>query len=219
MSTSILKRLQAKLRSQGGFTLTEALVTLIIAGIVIAAASTGLAFATRQYSGSMEVSQAKVLQSTLKTVIENELSNTENVELGEKVANAGAGGPYTVSTFMGLNYGETGSYGMLSAYDSSIPSHLDQEVSNGEIAYKFVDPTTNAVTWKPLLGKKAYPEGLTASVDVKYFSGLNALGDPDESSPQRFRVILTIYDSSDKALLTDEFDVVPYNHIDDGLSA
>ena len=214
MSTSILTRLNAKLRSQQAFTLTEALVTVIIAAIVIGAATTGIAFATKQYSASMEISQAKVLQSTLKTIIENELSNTTNVECGEKLDGAGAGGPYAVNTFMGLNYGEHGSFGMLAAYDSS----TNQQVSRGEIAYKFVDSTSGDVTWKQLIGKRSYPEGLTASVDVKYYRGLDDSGNADPSSPQRFRVTLVIYDSSGKALLTDEFDVVPYNHVEDGLS-
>ena len=77
VSRSALSRLRRKLRGSGGYTLAEGLVALVIFLLVSGGMVDGVRFASEQYRKSMELSEARVLCSTLTNVIRGELSNTD----------------------------------------------------------------------------------------------------------------------------------------------
>lgn len=178
-----------------GFTLVEALVTLMIVALVAAAVSTGIAFAVRQYSESMETSQAIVLMSTLKDTISNELAITENVELGAE----GDDGSREVESFFSAYYGTRDGFSEFKL--------LNESGGFGELALGASD---DASTWKKLVSSRSYPKGLGANVQVRYYE---AEGE-GSSVPARFVVKLELGNAEKGAMYQEEFDVVPYNKVD-----
>lgn len=76
-------RIERMLRSQGGFTLGELLVTVIIVGLVTCLLATGATLATTQYTRSMALSESFMLYSSLEQVLDNELTYTQTI-YGEK---------------------------------------------------------------------------------------------------------------------------------------
>lgn len=63
-----------------GFTLTEALATVIIVGLVTSILAGGIALATRQYTQSMSNSEAQMLYSSLQKILDTELRFTGTIE-------------------------------------------------------------------------------------------------------------------------------------------
>ena len=186
------------LHSQRGYSLTEAIVTLMLVVLVTAAMSTGVAFAARQYSNSVQISQAKVLESTLKNVIENELQITRNdIELGATVPGS-LGTEYTLERFYSVNYGLNDS---LSRFET-----LGGE-SYGEIVL-----ASNESKLK-ILPSSTYPRDLGASVDVScHFSPMS--GSPEKYQLDYFHVTLTVATREGTELIKDGFDVVPFTKIE-----
>ena len=65
--------MRRKLRSKGGFTLTELLTAVAILGLIAAALEVGLPTAVRAYRQVTASAEAQVLCSTLSTAIADEL--------------------------------------------------------------------------------------------------------------------------------------------------
>ncbi len=68
-------------RATQGYSLAETLVALLIVLLLTSGIATGMAFAARQYKNSMIDSGARTLGSTLMTILQNELGNTNEVTL------------------------------------------------------------------------------------------------------------------------------------------
>ena len=143
-------------RSNRGFTITEALATIIIVGLVTSILASGIALATRQYAISMATSESQMLYSSLQRVIDTELRYTDKiyVENGEVVgfdsthyyAKGNTLTPYLCVTDDDDKVKDGGGYGKL-----AFASSRDEEA------------LTN-----PLLGSGSYNYGLEASVSITY---------------------------------------------------
>ena len=160
--------------------------------LVAAATSTGIAFATRQYTESMETSQSVVLMSTLKSSISNELAITRYAELGEGADD----GSREVVRFFSTNYGTKSGYSEFKL--------LNENGGFGELALGSGDVSS---TWKKLVSSKSYPEGIGARVEVRYHDSSGA----DPIVPARFEVKLAVGNAGQGTLLEEDFEVVPYN--------
>lgn len=66
-------------RQAAGFSLTEALATLVIVGLVTIMLASGIALATRQYTNSLASSQSQMLYSSLQQILDTELRYTSEV--------------------------------------------------------------------------------------------------------------------------------------------
>lgn len=66
--------------AQGGFTLVENVVSLIVVGIVIVAIAAVLMFSSTMVAHQQAVSNAQTLASTVKTSVEGTLRSAENIE-------------------------------------------------------------------------------------------------------------------------------------------
>ena len=80
---TIIMNIRRKARWRRGYTLAETLITVLLVGIVSMGVATAMAFAGRQYRASLMASDAKVLCSTLTSVIQSELSNTPKIRLAD----------------------------------------------------------------------------------------------------------------------------------------
>lgn len=71
------------LEQSAGFTLTEALTTVIIVGLVTTILAGGIGLATEQYTQQMRNSEAQMLYSSLQKILDNELRVVEQFEYDE----------------------------------------------------------------------------------------------------------------------------------------
>ena len=178
------RRLKERLKSKRGLTLGETMLAMLILILLSGAMATGIMFASDHFSKSMIRSESKVLYSTLENVIKNELANTKTVELGA----ARADGSRELTRFFSQNY---------AAHDALSSFMVFPEGrAYGELALG------SELEVNKLLSSSAYTYGLGASVDVSYFT-----------SPEHFRVNLTIYNKDGISLISEPFDVVPLNKV------
>ena len=70
-----------RLKGQCGFSLAESLFVLLLLSMVSSAMLAGVLFAPRQYVRSMELSQSRILSSTLRSAVSTELSNWEVISV------------------------------------------------------------------------------------------------------------------------------------------
>lgn len=73
------ERALAARKQAAGFTLTEALATLIIVGLVTTILASGIGLATNQYTKSMSNSEAQILYSSLQKILDTELRFTKTI--------------------------------------------------------------------------------------------------------------------------------------------
>ncbi len=71
-----VRKAKLRARATAGFTLTEALATVIIIGLVTATMAGGVALASKQFTRSIAHSQAQQLYSSLAQTIDNDLRYT-----------------------------------------------------------------------------------------------------------------------------------------------
>lgn len=176
-------------RSERGFTITEALATIVIVGLVTSILASGIALATRQYAISMATSESQMLYSSLQRVIDTELRYTDKiyVENGEVVgfdsthyyAKDNNSTPYLCVTDDDGKVKEGGEYGKLA----------------------FASGRGKEALTNPLLGSGSYNYGLEASVKITY-------------AEPYFTVKLSISNNGGKTTLVDEsFSVRSMNNI------
>ena len=67
-------------RRKAGFSLGEVMVALLIVSLLSMSIATGVAFGMRQYNKAVANSEARILCSTLTSVITDELSNARNFD-------------------------------------------------------------------------------------------------------------------------------------------
>ena len=97
-------------RNRQGFTLAESLLAVLLLALASTGMAVGAAFAARQYTASIAASEAKILSSTLRSAISNELSNGRNFHLENGF----------LTDFISQNYGPSGSAGGFSEADGKI---------------------------------------------------------------------------------------------------
>ncbi len=68
-STTIIDKFKNKVKGKGGYSIAEALMCVLILLLVTEAMTGGIRFAMTQYGRSMELSQARILTSTLENKI------------------------------------------------------------------------------------------------------------------------------------------------------
>lgn len=68
---------QHKLRRKTGYTLAESLIAILLIALISMGLATGVAFGVRQYNNSVTRSEARILCSTLTSVITDELSSIQ----------------------------------------------------------------------------------------------------------------------------------------------
>ena len=74
------------LQQTDGFTLTEALATVIVVGLVSAGLATAVTVGSQQFSRSMAMSESRVLCSIIEQDMKNDLTYATNIVWGEKSA-------------------------------------------------------------------------------------------------------------------------------------
>ena len=199
---------QFAVRARSGFTLVEMLVTLAVVSMITVLLATGVSFAMNQYANTKSLSEAKILHSTLKSIISNELATTEEITLGA----ASEQGGRVLDSFHSKHYSaesadeqgaganKAGSQFKIIGADSS----SGDSSAYGEVALGAGDDQSK---WVPLLSSAAYPYGLGAKVRAVYY-------DKTASRPSFFRVYLTIANAAGDPVVDESFDVSPYNGID-----
>ena len=195
-----LNRLRNKLESRKGFTLVEMVVTLAIVVLVTLVVGTGMAFAATEFARSMELSEAKVLQSTLSNTIGNELTATNAIHSASKTVTGSVGGKdhtvYTLGTYFSKSFGDN--------------CELEPMKDGAPASYGQIYQVDSEGGGKqPLLSNSTYTRGLQASVSVEYADG------PNEPVNGRFSVTIGIYNERGDLLIEDTvFDFIPYSKPD-----
>lgn len=195
MSMRLRKRLKSLAQTRG-YTLAEALVTVMLVAVVTAAMSTGIAFASREMTRSMELSEAVVLQSTLKNVITNELSVTSEATVadGEQVD-----GTHALVDFFSVNYGDAEGASSFAVVDDAGNASA---AANGSGQLAIVSGTKV----KKLISGASYTNGLSASLDVGYCETAASA-----SGESYFKAKLTIRNRQGATVVEDTFDALPHN--------
>lgn len=156
----------ARVKAAAGFTLTEALATVIIVGLVTSMLASGIALAARQYTQSMAASQSQMLCSTLQQIIDTDLRYTSTVYLSDDNGD---------STFKVVGYSSK-SFRAQGDVPTPFLRSLDDEnkpcdISNyGQLALCASQNPTETVVSR-ILGTGSYNYGLRAKiVDFRYNS-------------------------------------------------
>lgn len=186
------RRLRNKLRSNRGFTLVEMISTLAIVVLITMLVAVGVSLATRTYSQSVELSEAKVLHSTLSSVISNELAQTSTIKPDPKTP---VDGGYKLGKFFSRNYGVEDDLCSFRVISSDGKDY-------GEIALG------SSTTQNRLLSSGAYTNGTGAKVSAVYYEDGAKSGEP-----AHFEVTLDVYNKDGDKLVSSTFDVVPYNSV------
>lgn len=176
-------------RGQGGYTLVEAVVTLLIVVMVTMCVATGVAFAQRQFDLSMAMSESKVLCSTLENAIRNEIRYANIVD-----ARGGA------VRFTSLNYADTS--GEDPTWELGVERNgIVVPGGYGEVVLHRTGADGEIVS--ELLPSTAYTRGMTAAVGT----GVTA----DAEGRKAVEVTLSVYNGKGEELLSEEFSVLPEN--------
>lgn len=188
---------QLLLRDRGGYTLTEALVTMLIVVLVTGAMATGIAYAFRQYDESISLSQAKVLQSTLKNALQNELAIVEYIIVDETES----GPDQELLALKSKNYvSKSWAWSQFKTINGKIDSDGNPY---GEIALGFGDDPTK---WKKLISSSSYHGVMGAQVSIVHHAAT-------DDRQEYYTVKMRILNDSARELTYDEFDVAPLNKV------
>ena len=169
-------------RQRSGFTITEALATVLIVGLVTAILAGGIALASRQYTQSVSNSEAQMLCSSLQKILDTELRFTSTIN-----ANASnVSGEYTVTGFESKHYkAKDTSTGGATSYTATSKLCTVVEGTDGAVVQEpgipgqlaMASAISNDAVYNPFLGSGAYNYGLQACVTKltynqagKYFS-------------------------------------------------
>lgn len=152
------KRIKKRLRTQGGFSIAEMLVTILILALVSGGLAGGIRFGMEQYNRSMQLSEAKILCSTLTSILREELSNTHEIWTDGE----------TVSSFYSRHYADR-------SFDegsrlAAVEPDVGEEREYGELAMMDVGGEGES---KPLLSSASYTRfDLRVKPEVKYSDGV-----------------------------------------------
>lgn len=177
-------RLLKKWKSRRGYSLMETMTAVLILLLVTGGLATGMRLASRQYQRSLLSSQCRVLSSTLKSVLEDELANTDRVELR-------SGRVY----FSSKSYAPAGELCALAPVDDQ-----GHEATYGELALGTGSGT--GFSGKKLVSSACYTGGMKVGGEITYNS-LDGI----------FTVTLTVVDGDGNELLADTLDVRPLNSL------
>ncbi len=201
------RKISKRLRSRGGFSIAEMLVTVIILLLVSGGVAEGIRFGTEQYRKSMLLSEGKVLCSTLTSIIQSELSDTNVAHL---VKAEGDGSVEDVNDYRAVDvfFSSVGRCSLIPVTVTKNDADGTMTISKadddyGELLLGTVD-AEGAVTGDLLLGSKAYT---TYKLRVKAAIEYN----PTKAI---FRVKLQIRaPGEDKDILESTFSVLPLNKV------
>lgn len=190
-------------RSRAGFTLGETLVTILILLLVSSGVVSGMRFGVEQYHRSMMLSEAKVLCSTLSSVIRSELSDTGSIRL---TGSADGEGFREVESFFSPRYAikedDPTSLVSVTVSKGAGAAMSEAEDGYGELLLGTVNSTTKKAAGRLLLSSAAYTTyQLRANASIRYNAAQNL-----------FSVTLRIRThDGDEDLIVSSFDVLPLN--------
>lgn len=176
-----------KLKSNRGFSLTEALCSVLILLLVSGGMVSGIQLASKSYRDSILISESKELCSTLTSIVSYELRYASNVTVS-------AGGE--VESFFSHSYANKNTLCTFASVDSE-----GRIAEYGELMLGEKD--SSPFVGKELLSHAAYTNGLGAGVKVFYNKAENL-----------FTVFLTIALNNSPYLETHSFQVMALNKID-----
>ena len=155
-------KLERKLHSRNGMSLTELLAAVAILLLVTIGLTTTVTLALNQYDESMRASESQTLYSTLKNVITRELAYTTEIEM-------------------------SGSSVAFQSPDFAIKSGLSQFMNDGSAGEYGCILLGNSTESMNILGNKAYPRSLGANVEslsyditTHYFTVEISIGSEDK---------------------------------------
>ncbi|MCR5453328.1 MAG: hypothetical protein K6F00_11950 [Lachnospiraceae bacterium] len=200
---SRLKKFVKKLKNKKGMSLAETLLAMLIILIVTGTVTNSIKLAVNNYNRSMIRSEAKILYSTLSSIITNELDNTGTITLGDS-----SDGYYDVIGFFSktyaLDYSQTGTLDerdkLSRFYSVSVDNNgnITGEIPYGQLMLGI--KKDGKIIANSLIGTASYTTyDLGAKVSVAYSKTRNT-----------FRVNLEVSDHKDYTL-SHSFDVIPLN--------
>jgi prepilin-type N-terminal cleavage/methylation domain-containing protein len=189
------KKIFKKLNNRG-FSLGEMLVAILILLLATSATAEGIRVTSQQYHKSMIQSESKLLNSTLSTIIQSELSNTSTIKLGSKVS----GNTYKVDKILSPTYAIDRD--LCHFYSVKNDDGTFKESSNGYGELMLGVKTGSEIEGNLLVSSEMYTSyDLKANVDVTY-----------DTDKKIFHVVLKIK-SNDKEVSNNSFDVIPLTEI------
>ena len=183
-----LSSINNKLKSNRGFSLTEALCAVLILLLVSGGMVSGIQLASKSYRESIIISESKELCSTLTSIISYELRYASNVTVS-------AGGD--VESFFSQSYANKNTLCTFASVDSE-----GRIAEYGELMLGEKDSSPFA--GMSLLSHAAYTNGMRAKVNVKQNTDAT-------TDTTYFTVELKIVDRNRNELVTSIFDVVQLN--------
>ena len=182
-----------KLHSRAGTSLAEMLCCTLILLLVSGGMATGISVAVRQYQSQRELSNGKLLFSTLQEAITAELRYTGTVV----TANPGADST-EVLEFYSRSYSSRDSLSSLAAVDE------DGYITDyGELMLGDRNTGTDTpFSGLSLISSASYADGLQAGAEI-------LCNCPEET----FTVTLTIVSRTGEVLVSEEFDVQAVNEL------
>ncbi len=209
----IRKALRKKLGDSRGFSFTELLATLLIVAMAAEAVGMGIQAAIRQYNKSMTLSEAKILASTLTSVIQSELGSTGTARLSDDPVEVDGKTVWKLAEFFSHGYAneQEGTYftavtvnseGMRPATDGDGDGY--GEILLGKIR------GDDTVVGNLLVSSSTYSRyKLKAKVDVT--CDVDDNDDPQEITA--FHVSLVVHSSLGGETVRTAFDVLPLNPV------
>lgn len=143
-------RVRKKIKNNSGMTVFELLCAVLILLLVSSGMASAVSLGVRQYQKSIRDSEAKVLYSTLMTVLSNELAYTTDIRV-DAVDGSGKG---NVLQFQSQNYVIEGNLSTLMTDESGDKGYGQILLGNSK----------NTSENMRVLGKAAYANGLLAKV-------------------------------------------------------
>jgi prepilin-type N-terminal cleavage/methylation domain-containing protein len=191
----VKKKIFKKLNNKG-FSLGEMLVAVLILLLATSATAEGIRVATQQYHKSMIQSESKLLNTTLSTILQSELSNTTTIKLGNKIS----GDTYEVDKILSPSYAIDKDLCHLYSVKNSDGTFKEASGGYGELLFGIQNGTS--IEGNLLVSSEMYSSyELKAKADITY-----------DTKKQIFHVQLKIK-TGKKEVSTNSFDVIPLEEI------
>jgi prepilin-type N-terminal cleavage/methylation domain-containing protein len=176
-----MKRGMNRLRSQGGFTLVELLVSIMVLVLLVVAMGTGMTTALRVYQESVFQSNSENLASMLNATLEDMFQYSKNIYVRDEDTNTFKGN--TEITVDGVPEGvnvlfSNSEYGATNAYIFVNDNSTDEDAN----PVQFINVSNSKV--KDVLNIGAYPNLGVKDLIITYTNGV-------------FNIEYTIYSTKD----------------------